>query len=255
MNIADALILGIIQGLTEFLPISSSGHLLLLERLGIGEPSLLFNVLLHFGSLIAVIIVFFKPIKDLVRHPFQKKLLFIVIATIPTVAIGILFKFLAPHLLDGAYLASGFMLTACLLFSTKLFERKNTVFLDKKISFVSGVVQGIAVLPGISRSGATISSLMLLGVDKKEAFEFSFLLSVPIIIGSAALEIGEMTILGGAQNIGAAAISVGMTTSFLSGLFSLLFFKKLIKTRSLLPFAVYTALLSILTLILQGFGY
>jgi undecaprenyl-diphosphatase len=249
MQYLDALILGIVQGLTEFLPVSSSGHLLLLEKLGVGEPSLLFNVLLHAGSLLAVVIFFFKPIKELFLHPFQKTTLYIVLATLPTVALALLFKYVFPAVLDGTFLGASFMLTAFLLFLSKLFERnKNELCpIDAKISLVAGVVQGIAVLPGISRSGATISALTLCGAEKKQAFEFSFLLSIPIIVGSAILE-GADAAAHGAQSFNWAAAAIGMAAAFISGLIALKLFANLIKKHSLIPFAIYTFTLSVICL-------
>lgn len=250
MNILDAFILGLVQGLTEFLPVSSSGHLLLLEKAGIGEPSLLFNVLLHLGSLFAVLIVFRKPLWQLIRHPIQKKTLYLLLATVPTGAIALIFKFFFPALLDGAFLALGFMITACLLTATKTFENSKNNLLDGKTSIVCGISQGIAVLPGISRSGATISTLMLLGVKKENAFEFSFLLSIPIILASALLESVEFFSVA-QTTISGFAVAVGVLTAFVSGFVALKFFASLIKKHSLIPFAVYTATLSILTLTLS----
>ena len=250
MNILNAFILGFAQGLTEFLPVSSSGHLLLLEKLGIGEPSLLFNVLLHLGSLLAVLIIFRKPLWQLLRHPFQKKTLYLLLASIPTGAIAQVFKYAFPALLSGSYLALGFMTTACLLTATKVFENSNQKMLDGKILTICGISQGIAVLPGISRSGATISTLMLLGVPKEDAFEFSFLLSIPIILASAVLESVEFFTIPQNISYSPVAIVVGVLTAFISGFVALKLFASIIRKHSLMPFAIYTAILSIVTLVL-----
>lgn len=252
MSTLDAFLLGLIQGLTEFLPISSSGHLLLFERLGLGVQSLLFNVLLHAGSLLAVIVVFFKPLINLFAHPLQKKVLLLALASIPTVCIALLLRFFLPNVLLGDFLATGFMLTACLLATTVLIKKRQSNSLNKTNSLLTGVMQGVAVIPGVSRSGATLTILLVSGVDKEEAFEFSFLLSVPIIVGSVLFECINPQM--SAHDIGLAQIFVGMISAFAFGLVALLFLRKLLTKYSLLPFAAYTALISILTLVLDSLG-
>ncbi|MDD4839764.1 MAG: undecaprenyl-diphosphate phosphatase [Clostridia bacterium] len=249
MNILDAFILGIVQGFTEFLPVSSSGHLLFLELIGVGNPSLLFNVLLHLGSLLAVIIVFRSSLRDLICHPLQKKTLLLVIATIPTCAIALVFKYAFPSLLEGSLLAFGFLLTSCFLFATKFLENNRIRTLSNKTALLTGICQGIAVLPGVSRSGATISTLMLLGVPKEEAFEFSFLLSIPIIIASAVLESNEFFAASATFTFYPIPIVIGFLSAFVTGFISLKIFASLIKKQSLVPFAIYTAVLAVLALV------
>ena len=249
MKIWEGIILGLVQGLTEFLPVSSSGHLFLLEKLGVGNESLFFNVCMHLGTLLSVLIVMRKKWLPLVRKPFQKTNLCVLVSCLPTVGLALLFKALAPALLEGQFLALGFMITAVFLFcAEKLhFDQKRT--LSVKTSVLSGVFQGIAVLPGVSRSGATITALSLVGVDKKEAADFSFLMSIPVILGSAILEIlplisGDFTLA--TTNI--LPLILGTATAFLSGCFAIKFFLKMISTKSLLPFSIYTFLLSIVSM-------
>ena len=246
MTIWEGIVLGFIQGLTEFLPVSSSGHLLFLEKLGVGEESLFFNICMHIGTLFSVLIVTRKTWTPLLKNIRNKTNLHLVVSCIPTVAIALLFKALAPDLLSGAYLPLGFMITTVLLIGCEKlnFAQNNT--LSYKSSILSGVFQGIAVLPGISRSGATITALRLTGVDKKTSADFSFLMSIPIIIGSLILE--SVDLFKGGYTLPTDQILplvLGTLTAFGSGCFAIKFFLKLIKEKTLTPFAIYTFLMSI----------
>lgn len=273
MEIWEALVLGIAQGLSEFLPISSSGHLLILEKAGIGQENLFFNVMLHVGTLFAVLIALRKTWVPLVAQPFLalrskrkskasiKKNFeyqdvfggvpplkidgYVLLACVPTVAFAFLFKLLFPSLLDGKLLGCGFVLTSLLLYLSENFNSTKSALLSPKISILTGVLQGIAVLPGVSRSGATISALTLQGVNKQAATTFSFLLSIPIIVGSALYESLDLISVKVAISISPWAIIVGMISAFLSGLLAIKFFLKLIQKHSITGFAVYTLLLGI----------
>lgn len=248
------MILGLVQGASEFLPVSSSGHLLLLEKLGIGCESLPFNIAVHLGTLVAVLIAMRKRVWELTRHPLQKTTGYILLACVPTVALALIFKFAAPALLDGKLLGFGFVLTAFLLFAGEKLKPTKTALLSPKISILTGVLQGIAVLPGVSRSGATVSAMTLCGINRSEAADFSFLLSVPIIIGSALMEGADILRGGITLDIGWLPMLVGVAAAFLSGLAAITFFLKLVKNHSLLPFAAYTLLLGIIVTILPLFG-
>lgn len=250
MKIWEAVLLGLIQGASEFLPISSSGHLLLLEKLGIGEEDLFFNICLHLGTLIAVLIALKDEWLPLVKKPFQKKTAHLVVACLPTVALAIVFKYLFPSLIDGVFLGFGFILTACLLFSCERIHFAQSPFLDFKKSILTGVLQGIAVLPGVSRSGATIAALTYCGIPKTEAASFSFLLSIPIIIGSALYEGIELAVTKTPLSVPVIPTLIGTTFAFVSGLIAIKFFLKLIRNKSMLPFAVYTLILGISVTIL-----
>ena len=249
MSIFEGLIYGLLQGLTEFLPVSSSGHLILLSKFGIGKNDLLFNVLLHVGTLLAVVICYRKTLWDLLRRPFQKKTLYLIVATVPTCIIALLFKKFIPFVFDGAALPFCFMVTSFMLALTCIIKPKEKE-LNFSSSLICGIAQGIATMPGISRSGMTISALLISGTDKKEATEFSFLLSIPIIIASAVTE-GVEAFHTGASLLPLPTI-LGVVTAFISGLVSIKFMLKLIKNKSLLPFAIYTGLLAI-ALIVIGF--
>lgn len=291
MEIWEALVLGIIQGLSEFLPISSSGHLLLIEKLGIGQENLFFNVMLHVGTLLAVLIALRKTWIPLIIQPFgdlKKRLTkrktvstkqnkpsgqkisglkaanetyeyqkvfgglaaskidgYLVLACVPTVAFAFAFKLLFPDLLEGKLLGCGFVLTAVLLYAGENFNSTKSALLAPKTSILTGVLQGIAVLPGVSRSGATISALTLQGVEKKAATTFSFLLSIPIILGSALYESLDLFTGKATLSIAPAAVVAGMISAFLSGLVAIKFFLKLIEKHSMTGFVIYTLLLGI----------
>ena len=267
MEIWEALVLGLAQGLSEFLPISSSGHLLILEKCGIGQANLFFNIMLHVGTLFAVLIALRKTWIPLLPFPCSKKkksqignleiqTVFgglsaikidgcVVLACLPTVALAFVFKLLTPSLLGGKLLGCGFVLTATLLYLGENFKPTKSTLLTPKTSILTGVLQGIAVLPGVSRSGATISALTLQGIDKKAATTFSFLLSIPIIIGSALYESLDLITGKATLSISASAVVVGVIAAFLSGLAAIKFFLKLIEKHSMAGFIVYTLLLGI----------
>ena len=158
MSVWEAVVLGLVQGAGEFLPVSSSGHLLLLEKLGVGEEDLFFNICLHLGTLLSVIIMMRRPLLSLFRKEHRRTLLFLILACLPTVALALLFKYLAPALIDGAYLPLGFAATSFLLILSEKFSPAENRPLSVKTSVLTGFLQGIAVLPGISRSGATVAA-------------------------------------------------------------------------------------------------
>jgi undecaprenyl-diphosphatase len=253
MKIWQGIVLGLIQGITEFLPVSSSGHLLFFEKLGVGEESIFFNICMHMGTLFSVIIVTRKTLVQIVKNRQDKTLRFLILSCLPTVAIALLFKALAPTLLSGAYLPFGFMATTVCLIACEKLDFAQNKGLSVKSSILSGVFQGIAVLPGISRSGATITALRLSGVDKKQSADFSFLMSIPIILGSLILESidlfkGEFTL----PTRDILPLILGTLTAFISGCFAIKFFLKMVKDKSLLPFAIYTFILSVASFFLMA---
>ena len=229
MTPLKAILLGLVQGFTEFLPISSSGHLILFERFGIGEVSLFFNVMLHVGTLLSVFIVFYKQIFGMILHPIKSDLRYILVATVPTGIIAILVKLYGKNLLNGDFLPICFMLTACMLIFSNIYYINKNKSLSYKNSILTGVMQGIAVIPGISRSGITISTLMMLGVDKTKALDFSFLLSIPIIIASAVSELIPFNINVSVELL---PLMCGVCFSFLGGVISLTLLYKTIQKSS-----------------------
>ena len=253
MKIWQGIVLGLIQGITEFLPVSSSGHLLFFEKLGVGEESIFFNICMHVGTLFSVIIVTRKTLVQIVKNRQDKTLHYLILSCLPTVVIALLFKALAPTLLSGAYLPLGFMATTVCLIACEKLDFVQNKGLSVKSSILSGVFQGIAVLPGISRSGATITALRLSGVDKKQSADFSFLMSIPIILGSLILE--SVDLFKGDLALPTRDILpliLGTLTAFISGCFAIKFFLKMVKDKSLLPFAIYTFILSVVSFFLMA---
>lgn len=241
----DAIILGIVQGLTEFLPVSSSGHLILLGKIGIslGEENIFFNLAMHIGTLLAVVLVFRKKIVEVVKKPFSPLTKNLVIATIPTVIIAMIFKYFCEDMLNGRFLALGFMMTTVLLTIGEMFKKTERK-LNSKSAFIVGLVQGIAVLPGVSRSGSTVSAMNLLNINREESANFTFLLSIPIILGGFVMELTEINLVG----VNWLAVLLGMACSFVSGILSIKIFLKLFKNSSIKYFAIYTFGLSIVSL-------
>lgn len=160
----------------------------------------------------------------------------------PTAALGLVFKKLLPELLIGKYLPLGFMITAVVLATGELVRNNKITGLTAKNAFLTGVAQGLAVFPGISRSGSTITAARLFGMEKTEAADFSFLLSVPVILGSGMLEFYEALSSGAAIQI--APVAAGTVAAFLSGLAALTFMINTVKKHNFWPFAAYTAVLS-----------
>lgn len=259
MEVLDSILLGIIQGLTEFLPVSSSGHLELgkavLGDKSIPEESLLFTVVLHFATALSTIVVFRKDIwsllKGILKFEWNDDLQFaskIAISMIPAVIVGVFFEEQLEQLFGGNILLVGFMLliTAILLFFAD--KAKNT---NKNVSFsnafIIGVAQAIAMLPGISRSGATISTSVLLGNDKTKAARFSFLMVVPLIFGKIAKDVLSGDLSLESQNF--TALSIGFIAAFISGLFACTWMIRLVKKSKLSYFAIYCAIVGLIAII------
>lgn len=259
MDTLDAIILGIIQGLTEFLPVSSSGHLELGKAIlgddSVQEESLLFTVVLHFATALSTIVVFRKDIWEILSGLFQFKWneesqfsAKIIISMLPAVFVGLFFEEQLEAFFGGNIRFVGFMLiiTAVLLYFAD--KAKDT---DKKVSFknafIVGISQAIAMLPGISRSGATISTSVLLGVDKSKAARFSFLMVVPLIFGKIAKDImsGDLN-FDGENNI---AMGAGFIAAFLAGLAACTWMIKLVRKSKLSYFAIYCLVVGLIAII------
>lgn len=259
MDALDAAILGIIQGLTEFLPVSSSGHLELgkaiLGDLSIPEESLLFTVVLHFATALSTLVVFRKDVLEIFKGLFQFKWndetkfsLKIIISMIPAAVIGILFEKELESLFSGNIIFVGFMLLITALLLWLADKARNT---GKPVSysnsFVIGVAQAIAMLPGISRSGATISTSVLLGNDKTKAARFSFLMVVPLIFGKIAKDLLSGELLHSAVPI--SALAIGFITAFIAGLAACTWMIALVRRSKLSWFAVYCFVVGLIAII------
>lgn len=249
MEVLDALLLGIIQGLTEFLPVSSSGHLELGKTIlgdqSIPKESLLFTVVLHFATALSTLVIFRKDviaiIKGALSFTWNEDLQFVFkigISMLPAAFVGLFFEDELEQLFGGQILLVGCMLivTAALLFLAD--RAKNT---SKNVSFanafVIGIAQAIAILPGISRSGATISTSVLLGNDKTKAARFSFLMVVPLIFGKIAKDLLSGDISYTSANLG--SLGIGFIAAFLSGLVACTWMIALVKRSKLSYFALY----------------
>ena len=249
MEIINAIILGIIQGITEFLPVSSSGHLEIAKAIlgenKVGEESLLMTVVLHFATALSTIIIFRKDILEILKGLFQFKnndsfwfSLKIVFSMIPAALVGVFFNDEIEALFGGALTLVGSMLlvTGLLLFladKAKASAKKVGV----KHAILIGVSQAIAILPGISRSGATISTAVLLGIDKEKAARFSFLMVVPLIFGKMAKDIlsGDIQY----ETTTFIPLIVGFIFAFLTGMFACKWMIRLVKSSQLKYFAYY----------------
>ena len=259
MDTLDAIILGIIQGLTEFLPVSSSGHLELGKAIlgdnSVQEESLLFTVVLHFATALSTIVVFRKDIWEIISGLLQFKWneegrfsAKIIISMLPAVFVGLFFEKQLESFFGGNVKFVGFMLiiTAVLLYFAD--KAKDT---DKKVSFgnafLVGISQAIAMLPGISRSGATISTSVLLGVDKSKAARFSFLMVVPLIFGKITKDLmsGELN-FDGENNM---AMGAGFIAAFVAGLGACTWMITLVRKSKLSYFAIYCLIVGLIAII------
>lgn len=235
--------LGIIQGLTEFLPVSSSAHLVIFQQLlELKENQILLDIVLHLGTLFALIVFLFKDIKLL----FQKRiLLYVILATVLTAAIALLGKdFFESMFFSVKKIALPLFITGVVLLCTKGFKRGERHFANLNMGdgFWLGIVQGLAVIPGLSRSGLTISTLLFRNVDKESAFKFSFLASVPAILGAVFLKSNEISRLGLVEF---RDMTFGFFAAFFTGLLALKVLFTLVRKARLYLFGYYCLLLAL----------
>jgi undecaprenyl-diphosphatase len=259
MDLIEAVVLGIIQGLTEFLPVSSSGHLELAKAIlgdtSVPEESLAFTIVLHFATALSTLVIFRKEVFQIFKGLFQFKWneetqfsMKIIVSMIPTAFVGLYFEEELASLFGGQVLLVGFMLFITALLLLLADRAKDTT---KNVSFVNsiiiGVSQAIAILPGISRSGATISTSVLLGIDRTKAAKFSFLMVVPLIVGKVIKDVS-----GGEINFQSSEIiplTAGFFAAFLSGLLACKWMIALVKKSKLTYFAIYCAVIGLIAII------
>jgi len=261
MNWIESLILGIIQGLTEFLPVSSSGHLEIAKALfgdtSVAEQSMLTTVVLHVATALATIVVFRKDIAKIFRGLFQFKWneesqfsVKIIISMIPAAIIGVALEEQLELLFEDQILLVGFMLlvTGALLF---LADKAKTTSkgVSNKNAFIIGIAQAIAILPGISRSGATISTSVLLGIDRTRAARFSFLMVVPLILAKIGKDILSGTV--SFENANMIPLSIGFVASFVTGLIACTWMIKLVQKSKLSYFAYYCIVVGIIAIVAE----
>ena len=261
MSNFEAFILGLVQGIAEFLPISSSGHTTLLQMLfGINEAPQILNILLHFGTLIVVLIVYRGRIWEMIRHPLASDLKWLVLATIPTVVAALTIKDTIdqalqpdnPLILGIGFLCSSFiMLVGDSISRLRQDKHKPVRWYD---ALVMGCMQILAIAPGVTRSGSTISGGMVTGLTRRRAVDFSFLMSVPAVCGSVVLELkdvkdaAELAGVGFTDHLtglieslgGAIPVAIAVLAALLAGYLSIKLMLTLVKKLGLRPFAVYT---------------
>jgi len=249
MTLLEAVILGIVQGLAEFLPISSSGHLALGQYIfGIEDNNMAFNIVVHVGTLIPVVVVFRQTIWELVKKPFQKMTYLLIIATLPAAIVGVLLEdVVEASFTTLGFLAIAFVVTGLLLVGTDRI-RKNTKKSDE-ITYLDaaliGVAQAVAIFPGISRSGSTIAASLARGIAREDAAKFAFLMSIPIILGALLLQIihiarGNVVL----EDLNFVNLGAGFIAAALSGYLAVNFLLAAIKKAKLRYFAYYVFVLA-----------
>jgi undecaprenyl-diphosphatase len=274
MDWVQALFSGIIQGVTEFLPISSSGHLVIYNSIfGESDANITFTVFLHFATLLSVLVVFYKDVLMLIREfftalwdilrgkpdfktPGRKFLLMVIIATIPAVVVGVLIKMLKlDSILENIFVVAAMLVaTAALMFGVDRLNKGRYTEADAPLraSWIVGILQAVAILPGLSRSGSTIFGGLLSGLDKEFAIRFAFILSIPAILGAGILELGGV-IKSGYIGIGLNSLIIGFIAAFICGILSIKFIKLLIKSNKFYIFGIYCLLASAFAFVV-GFG-
>jgi undecaprenyl-diphosphatase len=263
MNYLESIILGVIQGITEFLPISSSGHLVLgQEILGLNVETLrTFDVFVHLGTLMAILLYFYKDIilllkgflqiiKGKFKGPNQKTVFLVIIATIPAVIFGLTIDDVLDQWFRNPTSVATFMFLIAIFFwvaedfSRKFKEKRSLEKLNKKDALLMGLAQAFAIIPGVSRSGSTIATGLFLGQKREEAARFSFLMGVPAIAGAGILT--SLKSSGEEIGIELSIILIGFFAAFISGLISIYILMKILKSNSLKGFSVYLMILAII---------
>lgn len=265
MSVWTAVLLGILQGVTEFLPISSSGHLVIVPYLlGWQNPGLALDTMLHMGTLVAIFVYFWEDLWRLIRaalQSMQRRSLvdpdarlawMLVIATVPGAVLGFFLEDVFEQLFQLPHTAARFLLVTALLLvlSERIGSRlRSMTSLSWVEALLIGLAQSAAIAPGLSRSGATIAAGQLLGLRREDAARFSFLLAIPITLGAGVLQTVKLVMgWGEIVNVDVALILAGMAAAAVSGYLTISALLAFIKRRSLIPFAVYCVILSVLVL-------
>lgn len=250
MSITHAIALGVVQGITEFFPISSSGHLVILQGLfGMREPRLAFDIFLHMGTMLSVLIYFRKDIVKLFG-PDRRTMYLLIAASVPTFIIAAIFKdpferlFGMPGFVGYMLLATGFLLIVSSAYSRISGLKKRMGLYE---SVVVGVAQGVAIIPGVSRSGATISAGMFCGIDGETACRFSFLLSIPAVAGASLLKLGNIG--QGISGADSAAFAAGGAAAAITGIFAIKWLLGIISSGRFYAFGIYCVIAGISAII------
>ena len=267
MSWFEALILGIIQGLTEYLPVSSSGHLAIGQALfGMenGEENLMFTVAVHVATVLSTLVILWSEIDWIVRGLFKCELnketkyaLNIIVSMIPVGIVGVFFKDYVEEVFGSGLLVVGFclLITASLLIFSYYAKPRQKEHISMKDAFIIGLAQAVAVLPGVSRSGSTIATGLLLGNKKESLAQFSFLMVIPPILGEALLDVLKMTkgenVMG---SIEALPLAVGFVSAFLFGCLACKWMINIVKKGKLIYFGIYCAIVGVVTIICSLLG-
>lgn len=268
MELLKAVVLGVVQGLTEFLPISSSGHLVIASQLmDFQQQGVVFDVFLHLGTLLAVVLVFRKEILAMVCAPFQLLSgkadeeirryfqwdLYVVLATLPAVLVGLFLKSKVEHLFASITLVFSMLLvTAVIMFATR-YLKEGHERLNWQRSLLMGVAQACAILPGLSRSGSTIFTGMALGMNRELVAKFSFIMSIPAIMGAVVLQSGEL--VSNPPTVESVInIFAGTAMSAISGYFAIVLLLDIVRRNRLQYFGYYCLLVALAGFAYQVFG-
>ena len=264
MSVIEAIILGIVQGLTEFLPVSSSGHIELGKAFMDvkAADNLAFSVLVHGATVLSIIVVFWKDILHLIRSLFSfqwnedtRYISLLAISAIPVAVVGLLFEDQIEALFSGKVVMVGVLLivTGCLLFLTRL-ERGQNHKVGFKSAVIVGLAQAAAILPGISRSGATISTALALGISREQATRFSFLMVLAPILGATVLQFKDLTQSTSAHEAALMPYLAGFIAAFLSGLLACKWMISLVNKGKIIYFSIYCFLIGIAAIVIGSMG-
>lgn len=256
MTILEGIILGIIQGITEFFPVSSSGHLVLFKHfLNVQETGLFFEVLVHFGTLAAVVMVFRKDVLALLRRPLQKLSYLIVAGAVPTAIIGFVFHDAFTQMFASVRVTAVMLLvTGTILWFVDRYTRglRPLEAMSYGQALFIGLAQGLAILPGLSRSGTTIAASLLTGLDRQAAPRYSFLLSIPVILGAALLEAKDFVASDFSADLLLPYLA-GMLAAAVTGYFAITLFIRFVQQGRLHYFSYYCWVIGVIVLLGQLF--
>ncbi len=256
VTLLQSILLGIVQGLTEWLPVSSSGHLVIIQQLFNMEAPLVFDIWLHVGTLLVIFLVFWQDILNILKAVFKldfksehgRLALFIILGSIPTAIIGFAFEDLFTSFFTSlTAVGIALLVTGTLLFVCER-GRKNKQ-LTTKDSIIIGTAQGLSIIPGISRSGSTIGIGLLMGLERQKVARFSFLLAIPAIVGATIFKLGDLS----TNSIELSSIVVGTLTATIVGYLSLKLLLTIIKNKGFHYFAWYCWAIGLALLIFQTF--
>lgn len=254
MTALDSILLGLVQGFTEFLPVSSSGHLTIgKEVLGVTTPDLSFEIVVHAATVLSILVVFRKEIMQLISGFFKFRMNYetdyifkIVVSMIPVMIVGLLFKDQVEAIFGSGLLIVGIcLMVTALLLAVSNYTKPKERELSYKSAFIIGIAQAVAVLPGLSRSGSTIATGMMLGVKKDQIAKFSFLMVLVPILGEAFLDLVSGDFSASRSGLDSLNLSLGFISAFVSGLLACKIMIALVKRARLLGFAVYCAIIGV----------